>query len=153
MINSTGNDQESMPTPALQLLRHLWNEAKQNFMRIKDQITKPSNLLFDAARLGNFRFLDELIRSYPNLVHELDEKRRTIFHVAILHRQISVFNLITMIGYHKDIIAAYADEDGNSMLHLAAKYSNQSPESGLSSAALEMQNELIIFQVKSRYSS
>ncbi|KAK1561807.1 hypothetical protein Q3G72_000943 [Acer saccharum] len=143
MIKSTSNQE---PTPALQLLNHLWNEAKQNFVHVKEQITKPSNLLFDAARLGNFRFLNELIHSYPSLVHELDEMGRTIFHVAILHRQSSVFDLIHKIGFRKEIIGGHVDLDDNTILHLAAKYSKQSPESGLSSAALQMQNELILFE-------
>ncbi|KAK0608085.1 hypothetical protein LWI29_025330 [Acer saccharum] len=150
MIKSTSNQE---PTPALQLLNHLWNEAKQNFVHVKEQITKPSNLLFDAARLGNSTFLNELIHSYPSLVHELDEMGRTIFHVAILHRQTSVFDLIHKIGFRKEIIGGHVDLDDNTILHLAAKYSKQSPESGLSSAALQMQNELILFEVKSYHSS
>ncbi|KAK2646884.1 hypothetical protein Ddye_022079 [Dipteronia dyeriana] len=141
-------NQESIPAPALQLLNRVRNATKQHFVDIKDLTKYSSNLLFDAARLGNSRFLEELIRSYPSLVHEFDTKGRSIFHVAILHRQTSVFNLIHKIGFHKEIIAANVDDDGNSMLHLAAKYSDQSPETALSSAALEMQKELIIFRVE-----
>ncbi|KAI9194264.1 hypothetical protein LWI28_004592 [Acer negundo] len=145
-MKSTGN-QESMSTPApLQLVNHLWNEVEQVFVIYKELITKPSNLLFDAARLGNSGFLDVLISSYPSLVHELDENGRTIFHVAIWYNQIDVFRLIKKIGFNKEIIAARVDRDANNILHLAAKYPDQSPESGLSSVALEMQKRLIIFQ-------
>ncbi|KAK1562576.1 hypothetical protein Q3G72_014322 [Acer saccharum] len=145
-MKSTGN-QESMSTLApLQLVNHLWNEVEQVFVIYKELITKPSNLLFDAARLGNSGFLDALISSYPNLVHELDENGRTIFHVAISYNQIDVFRLINKTGFNKEIIAARVDRDANNILHLAAKYPDQSPESGLSSEALEMQKRLIIFQ-------
>ncbi|KAK3189935.1 hypothetical protein Dsin_029496 [Dipteronia sinensis] len=141
--------QRSTPAP-LQLVNHLWNKVKQDFVIIKDEITKPSIFWFDAARLGNSGFLYALISSYPSLVHELDGDGRTIFHVAIYYNQIEVFRLINEIGdFNKEIIAAHVDRYANNILHLAAKYPDQSVESGLSSVALEMQKELIIFRVKS----
>ncbi|KAK3189934.1 hypothetical protein Dsin_029495 [Dipteronia sinensis] len=145
-LKSTGNDHDSMPTPALQLLNHLCNEVELDI--IPDQITKPSNLLFDAVRLGNFKFLDVLIRSFPSLVYQIDEKGQTIFHLAILHRQTDVFDLRQKIGFRANIIAGRPDCDYNTLLHLAAKYSNQSPDlRSLSNAAVEMQKELIWFEV------
>ncbi|KAL5782489.1 hypothetical protein ACOSP7_007518 [Xanthoceras sorbifolium] len=134
-------------TPALQLLRNLWVLILQRQgMDFETILRFPSNLLFKAAKLGNYPFLDELIRPYPSLVHELDENGRTFFHVAILHRQTSVFNLIHKIGFHKEMLATYVDRDNDNMLHLAAKYPDPPPANSLSSAALEMQRELIIFE-------
>ncbi|KAL5852596.1 hypothetical protein ACOSQ3_007714 [Xanthoceras sorbifolium] len=55
---------------------------------IETLIASPSNLLFDAAKSGNF----------------------DIFHIAILYRQTNIFNLIYEIGFDKVLIASYEDE-------------------------------------------
>ena len=79
----------------LQLVQRLWEEILQdehdNVMRL---IKYPSNLLFDAAELGNYEFLAALMSSYPELVWETDEKNRTIIHVAVLNRHATIFNLV-----------------------------------------------------------
>jgi hypothetical protein len=50
-----------------------------------------------------------------------DGKKRNIFHISIIYRQESVFNLMHEIGIFKDMIATYCDNDGNNMLHLAGQ--------------------------------
>ncbi|KAH7573696.1 hypothetical protein JRO89_XS03G0194800 [Xanthoceras sorbifolium] len=131
---------------ALQLLECLWKEAtRQSSVNIKELI--PSNLLFDAVKMGNFPFLVKLIRFSPTLVHKLDENKRTIFHIAILHRHINIFNLIHEIGFNKELIATYVDDEKNTLLHLAAKYPDQPSVGGLPAAAPNFQRELIIFKV------
>ncbi|KAL5763694.1 hypothetical protein ACOSQ2_016288 [Xanthoceras sorbifolium] len=132
---------------ALELLKCLWGEMiRQRRIDIKELIRYPSMLLFDAVKLGNFQFLAELIRSYPSLVYEIDEKNQNIFHSAILHRRIRIFNLIHEIGFEKELLVTYVDVEKNTMLHLAARYLDQPPVGGLSSAALAMQKELLIFE-------
>jgi hypothetical protein len=41
-----------------------------------------------------------------------DGKKRNIFHISIIYRQESVFNLMHEIGIFKDMIATYCDNDG-----------------------------------------
>ncbi|KAK3189815.1 hypothetical protein Dsin_029376 [Dipteronia sinensis] len=88
-----------MSSQALELVKCLERAIEAQKMDIGELIKKPSNLLFDAAKSGKFELLAELIRSYPYLVHLLDEQHRSIFHIAILHRHTNIFNLIYEIGF------------------------------------------------------
>ncbi|KAH9753256.1 ANK REP REGION domain-containing protein [Citrus sinensis] len=138
---------ELMNNQALELVKCLWREiVRQEDVDVAEAIRKPTNLLFDAAKVGNIQFLAELIGSYPDLVHELDENGRSIFHVAILHRHMNIFNLIYEQGFNKQLLATYLDSCGNNILHLAAKYPTPSPYRTVSGAALEMQRELLIYK-------
>ncbi|KAK9218431.1 hypothetical protein WN943_007068 [Citrus x changshan-huyou] len=97
---------ELMNNQALELVKCLWKEInRQQDVDVAEVIRKPTNLLFDAAEVGNFRFLAELIGSYPDFVHELDENGRSIFHIAILNRHMNVFNLIYEQGFNKQLLA------------------------------------------------
>lgn len=141
-------------TQALQLVKCLWKEIlNRGDIDVTDLLRKPSQLLFDAAELGNFEFLAELICSFPDLVHELDDNNRSIFHVAVLHRHANIFNLIFEIGFTKELISTFKDNrDNNNILHLAAKYPHPSRVSIVSGAALQMQRELLWFKVRIEFS-
>ncbi|XP_020206890.1 uncharacterized protein LOC109791936 isoform X1 [Cajanus cajan] len=120
-------------------------------------ISTPSQVLFDAAEVGNFGFLSELISDHPSLIWEVDNKKQSIIHTAISHRQASIFNLIQEIGSHKDIIARYIVEEkdpnflhpktrNNTLLHLAAKLAPPGRLEIISGAALQMCHELVWFE-------
>ncbi|KAK1549116.1 hypothetical protein Q3G72_029595 [Acer saccharum] len=136
---------------ALMFAKYLWQVVtnKQN-VDIKELIRHPSNLLFDVARMGNFPLLAEFIRLYPDMVFELDKNKRTIFHIAILHRHSSIFNLIHELGYVRELIATYVDVEKNTLLHMVAKRPNQSLVSTsaleVQTTALEVQQELLLFK-------
>ncbi|XP_031265674.1 ankyrin repeat-containing protein ITN1-like [Pistacia vera] len=131
-------------TPALKLVQSLWRETiRRDDVDALEFIRNPSNLLFDAIKSGNFAFLAEIIRSYPDLVHELDENDQTIFHIAVLHGHTNILDLVHEIGFAKELLATYRDKDGNNILHLAAKYQHPSSASTVPDAALEMQRELL----------
>ncbi|BBH05192.1 Ankyrin repeat family protein [Prunus dulcis] len=137
----------SKQTKALQLVQQLWEEI----LKLDDQVVMslikyPSQLLFDATRLGNFEFLAALLSAYPDLFWELDEKNRSIIHVAVLHRHASIFNLVHEIGFFKDFITAMSDDEDNNILHLAAKLAPQNQLNLVSGAALQMQRELVWFE-------
>ncbi|XP_040362817.1 ankyrin repeat-containing protein ITN1 isoform X2 [Rosa chinensis] len=133
---------------ALQLVQCLWTEILRNdhddVMRL---IKHPSRLLFDATKLGNYEFLAVLINSYPDLIWQLDDKNRSIIHVAVLHRHASIFNLVHEIGSIKDIIVTFTDdEESNNILHMAAKLAPPNQLNLVSGAALQMQRELVWFE-------
>jgi ankyrin repeat protein len=133
---------------ALQLVQRLWEEIlKDEHENVMKLIKYPSNLLFDAAELGNYEFLAVLMSSYPELVWETDEKNRTIIHVAVLHRHASIFNLVHEIGSIKDVIVTYEDDQGNNIVHMAAKLAPLNQLNLLSGVALQMQRELVWFEV------
>ena len=110
-------------------------------------IRSPSELLFKAAKLGNFDFLAELINSYPDLIWEYDGENRSIIHFAVKHRHACIFNIIHEIGSIKDLIATYEDSQGNNILHLAAMLPPPHRLEIVSGAALQMQQELLWFEV------
>ena len=115
-------------------------------------IENPSELLFEATKLGNFEFVAELIKSYPALIWEVSSDNWTIIHVAVLYRHGSIFNLVHEIGSIKNIIATYTDADWNNILHLAAKLPPKDRLNVVSGAALQMQQELLWFEVFLLYS-
>ncbi|XP_062097002.1 uncharacterized protein LOC133802666 isoform X2 [Humulus lupulus] len=133
---------------ALQLVRGLWNEILVRLpnLEVNKLINRPSSLLFEAAELGNFHFLIELIRAQPDLVWDVDEKNRTIFHIAVLNRHSNIFNLIHEIGSIKDVIITFQDDDNNNILHLAATLPPSHKFNEKFGGALKMQQELSWFK-------
>ncbi|KAM1431342.1 hypothetical protein ACFX2I_047307 [Malus domestica] len=134
-------------TQALKLVECLWKEMlKHDDKHVIRLISEPSNILFDAAKLGNYEFLSVLVDSYPELLWEYDDNNRTIFHIAVLYRHANIFNLLHEIGSIKDIITTFTDYDNNNILHLAAKLAPPDQLNLVSGAALQMQRELLWFE-------
>ncbi|XP_075673450.1 uncharacterized protein LOC142642897 isoform X2 [Castanea sativa] len=103
-------------------------------------------LLFDAAKFGNVEFLIILIRSYPNIIWITNDFHQSLFHIAVINRQQSVFNLIYEIGAVKEIILTYVDSYKQNILHLAGKLAPPSRLNLVPGAALQMQQELLWFK-------
>ncbi|GJX42086.1 ankyrin repeat-containing domain, PGG domain protein [Tanacetum coccineum] len=109
--------------------------------------THPSRILFVAAKMGNTRFVIELIRQYPDLIWKLDDKHRSIFHIAIKRCHEGIYNLLYEIGAMKDLITPIKDFRGNNMLHLVGKSaSRKRRHQEVSGVALQMQRELLWFK-------
>ncbi|KAG2663324.1 hypothetical protein I3760_16G023700 [Carya illinoinensis] len=134
-----------MQASAHQLVDRLLKQLGEdkNFSTLLPQL-KP--LVVEAAKVGNVEFLIILIRSYPDLIWEVDEEYGTLFHVAIKHRQERVFNLIYEIGVLKDNLASLYAEGNKSMLHLVEELPSSDRLNIVSGAALQMQRELLWFQ-------
>ncbi|XP_031124143.1 ankyrin repeat-containing protein NPR4-like isoform X1 [Ipomoea triloba] len=90
-------------------------------------LIRRTHILHYAAKEGNAEFLTMILRKSPDLLWELNEEGHSIFHVAVLHRQERVFNIIYNIGVYKDLITSIRDRDGNNILHLAAKVKKPNP--------------------------
>jgi len=137
----------------LQLVKFLWTMILEKHHSSKEELDKiinhPSQLIFDAAEDGNFGFLSELISVYPSLIWEVDSQNRTILHIAVLHRHYSIFNFIHQIGHIKSTIVTFEDDDGNTLLHLAAKLAPRDQLELVSGAAFQMCLELLWFEVRS----
>nr|KYP34686.1 Ankyrin-2 [Cajanus cajan] len=131
-----------------QLVNFLWNTIlrHKDFSESIKIISEPSQLLFDAAEVGNFGFLSEFISAHPSLIWEVDNQNQSIIHTAVSHRHASIFNLVHEIGSHKDIIVTYIVEGSNTLLHLAAKLAPQGQLELVSGAAFQMSLELIWFE-------
>ncbi|KAG6671794.1 hypothetical protein I3843_16G025600 [Carya illinoinensis] len=134
-----------MQASAHQLVYRLWKALEdENFSSTAVQYHM--QLLLEAAQVGNVEFLVILIRSYPDLIWQVDNGYGTLFHVAIKHRQEHVFNLIYEIGVLKGNLACVCTKKGNNMLHLAGELPSLDRLNIVSGAALQMQRELLWFQ-------
>jgi len=139
-------------TPFVQLVECLWKMLLQqdyDETQLRTFISQPSQITFDATKVGNFEFLATLMRSYPDLLWEVDHKNRSIIHIAVLHRHSTIYCLIHELGSIKDFIATFEDDEGNNILHYAAMLSPPDKLSLISGAALQMTHELLWFQVYS----
>ncbi|KAJ9559323.1 hypothetical protein OSB04_013937 [Centaurea solstitialis] len=144
---------------AIKLLRKIWknilerssdeiNDILKGPMKYEDKIKKetyPFPILFVAAELGNIKFLVELIRGYPELLWKENNIRQTIFHIAVSHRQESIYNLLYEMGSVHDIITRDKDKEGNNMLHLAGM-KPKTPHEDVSGAVFQMQREMLWFK-------
>ncbi|CAJ1975912.1 unnamed protein product [Sphenostylis stenocarpa] len=136
-------------TPFVQLVDCLWSMLLEQYYdetALRTFISHPSQITFDATQVGNFEFLATLMRSYPDLLWEVDEKNRSIIHIAVLHRHSTIYSLIYELGSIKDFIATFEDDEGNSILHYAAMLTPPEKLSLISGAALQMTHELLWFQ-------
>ncbi|KAH7569626.1 hypothetical protein JRO89_XS06G0219500 [Xanthoceras sorbifolium] len=141
-------DTKLMHIQARELVKRLWEQVLfLDDSKIGELLRKPSRLLFTAAELGNIEFIIVLIRLYPGLLWKVDDHSRSIFHIAVIHRQEKIFNLIHEIGAHKDLIAAYKDENNNNMLHLVGKLATPDRLKIDSGAALQLRRELHWFKL------
>ncbi|WCJ18671.1 Ankyrin repeat family protein [Euphorbia peplus] len=129
------------------VLQPVMSGVEENLKLIKEA-------LFIAAKQGNWEFLAVLIHSDPGLAFEVDENRYTIFHIAVLHRHLKVFNLIQEINSTGSAIKLMKDNDGNNILHLAGKMPLEGVVQGVPGAALQLLSELLWFEkVKKRVGS
>lgn len=133
-----------MQTLAHQLVEDLWRNVR--LLKDEDFSDHVKTFLFDAAETGNVELLTIIIRSYPNLMWKRDEQNRSIFHIAVLNRQESVFNLIYEIGAIKDMLLTSFDGQNQNILHLAGKLAPPNRLNMVSGAALQMQRELLWFK-------
>ncbi|KAK3040680.1 hypothetical protein RJ639_028376 [Escallonia herrerae] len=142
-----GRQENLLHVQSLNLVKCLWRQVMlSGDSQIGDVLRSPSRPLFVAAEFGNFEFIVELIRSYPDLIWKVDEQSRSVFHIAVMHRQEKIFNLINDIGAHKDLITSYKDSNNCNMLHLAGKLAPLHRLKIVSGAALQMQRELLWFK-------
>ncbi|XP_050259728.1 ankyrin repeat-containing protein NPR4-like [Quercus robur] len=133
-----------MKTLAYQLVECLSKEV-QPFQDRLSSYDSPT-VLFDAAKFGNAEFLNIFISSYPDIIWIADNQNRSLFHIAVLNRQESVFNLIYEIAAVKEIILTYVDDKNENILHLARYLAPSSRLNIVSGAALQMQRELLWFK-------
>lgn len=103
--------------------------------------------MFAAAEAGNTKFVVELIRKYPDLIWKVNDNNQSIFHIAVEHRHEGIYNLLYEIGSMKDLITPLKDPKENNMLHLVGKIAKQKRLQDVSGVALQMQRELLWFQV------
>jgi ankyrin repeat protein len=135
-----------MNTLAHQLVERLWKMVGIPHNQFSSNMVQ--TLILEAAKVGNVEFLIILIRSYPDLIWQRNENNMSLFHIAIVYRQESVFNLIYELGTNKNYLASCKTSETNeNMLHLAGQLAPLDRLNIVSGAALQMQRELLWFKV------
>ncbi|KAM0061586.1 putative ankyrin repeat-containing domain, PGG domain, ankyrin repeat-containing domain superfamily [Helianthus debilis subsp. tardiflorus] len=153
LVEKENKEKECEGLPLVKLLLEKLDQGpkkqieKENKSDTENKIkTNPSRVLFLATKMGNTRFIIELIRIYPDVIWKVDDKGKTIFHLAIKRRQEKIYNLLYEIGAMKDLITPIKDKKGNNMLHMVAKSAKQTRFQSVSGVALQMQRELLWFK-------
>jgi len=106
-----------------------------------------SKAMFDAAKSGNTDILELLLEYHPDLLFEVNSSNQSLLHIAILHRQKSVYKLILSNRAAKNIMTKLVDSDLNTVLHLAGKMGQPQEKPGLSTNHVVMSSEERWFQV------
>ncbi|KAI3791791.1 hypothetical protein L2E82_05654 [Cichorium intybus] len=145
------------PSDAMQLLRiicrHIMKLPKAKIDNIMGNVINEQGFsmhslqpLFVAAEMGNTEFVVELLHQYPDLLWKRNHENQTIFHVAVLHRHLGVYNLLHEIGSMKDMITSVIDNNGNNMLHLVGMLPNGN-EREENPGVHNMQREVLWYKV------
>ncbi|XP_060675762.1 protein ACCELERATED CELL DEATH 6-like [Ziziphus jujuba] len=127
-----------------ELLRRMCEEIKK---LDETQISRSDIIpaLFHAVKMGNFEFVQSILKSSPDLVEAGNSAGRNIFMVAIYHRQAKIFSLIHGVG-SKLRATNCVDQYTNNMLHMAGFLFPRPQLDRISGAALQMQRELQWFK-------
>ncbi|XP_008231413.1 PREDICTED: uncharacterized protein LOC103330594 isoform X3 [Prunus mume] len=146
-LYSCTNKRNLTRTPCCQLLKCLWEEVLwQNDSTVIDVIRRPSHILFMATKLGNFKFVAELIGSYPDLIWETDDSNQSLFHIAVAYHQASIFSQAQKLGLNKNIVLSFKDDKNNNILHLAAKLAPSNQLNTGSRSTIQMKRDLSWFK-------
>lgn len=138
-------------SPEMKLVQHVWKLAVpgHDFDHPSSALETARKLVFVAAERGNIEFLKILIREYPDLIFQVydDKSQYTIFHFAVKYRHEEIFRLVHEIGSAKDFLVSKKDKGDNNILHLAGMLAPSERLHSVSGAALQMQRELLWFEV------
>ncbi|KAL6989360.1 hypothetical protein U1Q18_015110 [Sarracenia purpurea var. burkii] len=141
-------DKKKAHLQALELVKCLCNEVtKHNFERAFMLFSVP---LINATKAGIHEIVEEILGSFPSAIHIRNEKRQTIFQIAIAHRQEKVFNLLYQLPKCGNMFLSPPDVSTNNALHLAGCLAPQqqlSLRANAAGPALQMQRELQWFEV------
>nr|DAD24950.1 TPA_asm: hypothetical protein HUJ06_026414 [Nelumbo nucifera] len=130
---------------ALELLQNILVQVSQDNTSIEK--LGLHSAIFDATKSGIVEFISEII-PHPKLISICSVgSGQSIFHVAITHRQVKIFNLIHKIGPLKNDLSILADNSKNCMLHFVGKWepTNIILKNQVRGAALQVQNAVALF--------
>ncbi|KAL9321075.1 hypothetical protein ACSQ67_012914 [Phaseolus vulgaris] len=105
-----------------------------------------SKAMFNAAKSGNTNILELILKHYPNFLFEVNSCKQSLLHIAILHRQRSVYKLILKNEVAKNVLTKLVDSKGNNVLHLAGEMKQAKNQSRLSTHYVLMSSEDKWFQ-------
>lgn len=129
------------------LAEKLWAGVQRLGESSAVELMKKPPILHNAAQVGNIELITMLTHTYPALMWLTDTNGYTIFHISVMYRHEKLFALINEIGARKDLIAAWQDENGNNILHLAGELAAQKRWFHYM-PAFKMQIEMLLLEVR-----
>ncbi|XP_031279200.1 ankyrin repeat-containing protein NPR4-like [Pistacia vera] len=95
-------------------------EGTSEVIPLDKTLSSPETPLIMAARTGIKEIVYEILKEYPEAVDHVSENEQNILHVAIMHRNEKIFNLIQkkVINLHR--FASKIDHNGYTILHHVA---------------------------------
>ncbi|XP_059660961.1 ankyrin repeat-containing protein At5g02620-like [Cornus florida] len=81
----------------------------------------PEIPLLMATKAGCEDIVEEILKLYPQAVEHIDDKGRTILHIAIMYRQLEIFEKVEKMAILFKKLIQKTDYEGNSILHMVGK--------------------------------
>ncbi|XP_057524669.1 uncharacterized protein LOC130804300 isoform X1 [Amaranthus tricolor] len=99
-----------------------------------------------AVKKGCIEIVDEILDVFPQAVGYLNHVRQNLFHVAIKHRNLSIFKLVDrgfplVRGHLRD-----TDDEGNSILHMVGSAREVLVDGKLKSPVLQLSEDLLLLE-------
>ncbi|XP_028769658.1 uncharacterized protein LOC114727097 [Neltuma alba] len=115
-------------------------ENKGNDEQNPKRRTMETPILLAAAKSGVMEMIEKIVELFPLAIHDVNEDKKNIVLLAVEHRQRQVYEFLLKKNIYKESLFYQVDEDGNSVLHLAATLGDSRPWV-ITGEALQMQLE------------
>lgn len=102
--------------------------------------------IVSAVEMGITEMVSRIVKNYPFTVEEVDRNGKNLFFVAAESRQRQVLQLLLNLNIRPTMVTEKL-EDGNNVLHVAAKLQEDHPWSIIYGAPLQMHLEAKWFEV------
>ncbi|KAK9945241.1 hypothetical protein M0R45_010766 [Rubus argutus] len=119
----------------------LFSVAIQDLDAEKKNMPNMETPILIAAKNGVTEMVEKILELFPVAIHDLSAEKKNIVLLAVEHRQPDVYRLLLKRKIMKESVFCKVDKDGNSALHLAAKFGDYKPWL-IPGAALQMQWEI-----------
>ncbi|MED6198218.1 hypothetical protein PIB30_064047 [Stylosanthes scabra] len=146
VLAQTSIDQKDSPTGYQHILSLLFKLMEEDFPNSEGT----SKAMFDAAKSGNILILKLILEFNPNLLTQVNCEGQSLLHIAILYRQAAIYRLIRRNAAYESANMLQVDEEGNNVLHMAAKLVPEVKFVSLMNLASTLSEELWFEEVETR---
>ncbi|XP_076916744.1 uncharacterized protein LOC143576567 [Bidens hawaiensis] len=98
--------------------------------------------ILEAACQDAYEVVYQILGRWPEAIRCKDKNGYDIIQLATIHRSERIFNLIYIIGEHKNIYRTIEDSSKNNLLHLVGRLAPSNKLKRRTGAALQLQREL-----------
>ncbi|KAA8526408.1 hypothetical protein F0562_008389 [Nyssa sinensis] len=99
-----------------------------------------------ATKHGSIEIVREILKIYPQAVEHVDDKGRTILHLAIKYRQLEILDMMEEKIISMKRLVRKCDKKNNSILHMVGLKAKSGWIDDTRSPALQLQEEWLLFE-------